>query len=742
MNEHNLLAGNTIFQKRRNSQWTWRSPTNSLFQIDYILCKKRWRNSLHDCQAHSSSDPVGSDHRIVVTKCKLSLRSRKKKPMQKLDWKKLDDQVISNAIDEQINVKWNNCKDKSYTKFAEISLNVCKENLPLICRVKTNEPALIAIARSQVLSSSIAYVQANQLNLRTTYNNEEEKRINRILDQADKSESTDGLKNAWNLVKELSGKKKSKTVFIKSDDRLKSWKNHFESLLNNNLEPMDNDADINTIFPLNDNIPTGDFTVPEIESAIKQMKLGKAAGLDGLPLEFWRKHFNHLLEFCNVTLNGNRPPEWGCSAIVPVPKKGDLTKVDNYRGISLTQVAAKVYNRLILNRIRPEIDKILRFNQNGFRPSRSTSSQIMALRRIIEEMKNHNLEAVITFIDFRKAFDSINRSKMFKILLAYSVPPRLVEGIKLMYTDNKATVMTSEGETDFFKVLTGVLQGDPLAPYLFVIVLDYALRIAVIEDQDGITLRRRKSRRHPADIALLSCTIQAAEELLHRLQTSRQIIGLSLNAKKTQLMHLNSVSNDELKSIDGSDIVKVEDFKYLGAYTDTCHDIDIRLAQAWSALNALDRVWKTKVSTKTKITIFKATVESILLYSCESWSLTATLSKKVDGSYTRMLRKVKNIPPSSHITNRDLYGDLPPVSSLIQKRRLQLAGHVLRGNEPATKLLLWEPEVAQRKRGRPRMTLKKVIERDTGMRKDEIVRLANDRVRWRELTMSSLKVDV
>ena len=69
---------------------------------------------------------------------------------------------------------------------------------------------------------------------------------------------------------------------------------------------------------------------------------------------------------------------------------------------------------------------------------------------------------------------------------------------------------------------------------------------------------------------------------------------------------------------------------------------------------------------------------------------------------------------------------------------MQLVGHVLRGNEPATKLLLWEPEATQRKRGRPCMTLKKVIERDTGMRKDEIVRLANDRVRWREFTMSSL----
>ena len=84
----------------------------------------------------------------------------------------------------------------------------------------------------------------------------------------------------------------------------------------------------------------------------------------------------------------------------------------NYRGITLTAIAAKIYNLLLLNRIRPELETILRKNQNGFRQKRSTVGQILTVRRLIEGVKAKNLKAVIMFVDFSKAFDSIHRSKI------------------------------------------------------------------------------------------------------------------------------------------------------------------------------------------------------------------------------------------------------------------------------------------------------------------------------------------
>ena len=101
-----------------------------------------------------------------------------------------------------------------------------------------------------------------------------------------------------------------------------------------------------------------------------------------------------------------------------------------------------MYNRTILNHIRGAIDTHLRENHNGFREGRATISQILALRRIIEEVKKNNLTAGLCFIDFKKAFDSINREVMMTILKAYGVAPNLLRAIGTMYEGTRARVVT------------------------------------------------------------------------------------------------------------------------------------------------------------------------------------------------------------------------------------------------------------------------------------------------------------
>ena len=126
----------------------------------------------------------------------------------------------------------------------------------------------------------------------------------------------------------------------------------------------------------------------------------------------------------------------------------------------------------------------------GFRPARSTSSHILALRIIAVKVPGHHKVALIIFIDFKKAFVLSTEKKMLQILLAYGIPPENGNAIRVIYKNTSALVMTSEGKTDVFPIDTGVLQGDPLAPFLFVIHLDFAL-CSAIDTSAALTLKKK-----------------------------------------------------------------------------------------------------------------------------------------------------------------------------------------------------------------------------------------------------------
>ena len=134
---------------------------------------------------------------------------------------------------------------------------------------------------------------------------------------------------------------------------------------------------------------------------------------------------------------------------------------------------------MILNRIRPAIDPILRKNQNGFRKNRSTSGKFLTIRRILGSVKSKNLPLTLLFIDFSKELDSIKRNKMEQILQIYGIPTETIEAIRMLYRNTRSTVGSPDGDTAFFEIISGVLQGDTLAPFLFILCLDYILKTSV-----------------------------------------------------------------------------------------------------------------------------------------------------------------------------------------------------------------------------------------------------------------------
>ena len=149
----------------------------------------------------------------------------------------------------------------------------------------------------------------------------------------------------------------------------------------------------------------------EIKNAIKDMKNGKAAGIDNITVGMMKAGINITVDVLHDLLSliweeERIPEDWCKGLIVKLPKKGDLTNCGNWRGITLMPTAAKVMGKVIIKRISRGVDKKLRKEQAGFRSGRSTIEQIFVLRNIIEQSVEWNASLYICFIDYEKAFDS------------------------------------------------------------------------------------------------------------------------------------------------------------------------------------------------------------------------------------------------------------------------------------------------------------------------------------------------
>ena len=207
---------------------------------------------------------------------------------------------------------------------------------------------------------------------------------------------------AWQTINEVSRRKstvKAKLQAANQQERIKLWKQHFENLLGN--PPKVTHEPITRIISKQLDIKLGPFTQEELDSVLRKIKNRKAAGLDEIPPEVWktRQFDDILLRHCNAVYNQNTIDRWIKGCILPSLKKvtSDLPRTTTIC-ISLTSIAAKIYNAQLRNRI----DNILRKNQNGFRRNRSTTSQILTIRRILEGVRAKNIQATLLFVDFTK----------------------------------------------------------------------------------------------------------------------------------------------------------------------------------------------------------------------------------------------------------------------------------------------------------------------------------------------------
>ena len=803
-----LRPAHTHFKHRKSRLSTYRDPKGNFYQIDHIAISQKWWKSLRDCRAYNILD-IGSDHKVVSAHIKLSLRAEKKKANNRCKFmtEKLSDAKTCKDFDLKLKNRFESlfdealCEDKQdeIQKRSDALNNALQTTSERILgkRPKKKQPNWVSSKTLQLMDAQgkakAAYKQSQlaidkklwrqiQNQVSSAYSKDQsayEEAQLKALELADRKHE---CSTTWKIINEMTekptiaaaSKVRMTDVSIPkySNERLCDWCNYFSTLLNNK-NPYYDPAYLPTPSPDNPKIPVTYITREEVKNAINDFKKGKSPGPDyAMTAEVLQTGGAFIVDEINticqlVFKERHAPTQWTSSMMIPLPKKGNLELKTNFRGICLTSIAAKVYNRVILNRIREPIDAILRRNQAGFRKGRSCIQQIHILRRIMEGASSQDIPLFITFIDFMKAFDSIDREMMFAILRHYGIPEQIVSAIRVLYDDSTSRVYVEGEFSEAFKITTGVLQGDVLAPFLFIIVIDYVSKQSE-EDFGYVTHKgsaprtsQRPTRSTSAiqcaserklndlafadDVALLENSAVRAQKQLDAYKENAAKVGLRLNIKKTEQMQLNQPKDANITKlvVDGQEIAVVDDFKYLGSYVgSTEKDVNTRIALAWVAFARLKPLLRASRPTiEFKIRLFNAACISILLYGCESWVLTEPLKKKLDTfarTCYRIILGVKQV--EVHMKNDELYKKVSqyPIRDQIRERQLKFTGHCLRMDkeELAYIYIFYKSEIRQNKRGRANTNYHDQIsthltnDAKVRLEVDQIARMARDKIGW------------
>ena len=470
----------------------------------------------------------------------------------------------------------------------------------------------------------------------------------------------------------------------------------------------------------------GPFSQEELQTVLASLKKNKAPGPDGLPNELFQL-LDHtaelaLLDVYNEIRNKrDMPQEWLEARVVTIFKgKGSDTDPANYRPIALLNVVYKILAAMIQKRLAKHMDHSIRPLQFGFRAGKSTQNPLFILRRAMEWANNADRPLQLLFLDWKQAFDSLDHTAMIIALRRVGVPETELLLISRFYEQATFEVQDPKGDKAVGNFSSGIRQGCPVSPYLFVLVLS-----VIFQDVDNRLLMQgiptnTWSPNHPHydleyadDTLLMSLTIPQMQSMLSALETEADFYGMALNATKTEALE------------DPRYVPTSTQVKYLGSMVTWDKPFDEafphRKALAEEAYKKLRLVWNSSMSKKSKLRVFQSVFIPVLLYGLDVFTLTTPLLERIDAFYFRFLRRIIKIPASyiSRVTNHTVwaqanYPKKPSEFILKMEKKLILRTFKAPREDPMHNVLFASGfrdriNLQGRRRGRPTPTWLQVI---------------------------------
>ena len=778
---NDLKLANTFGPHKASRRWTWHSPNGEHHnQIDYIMVKKRFQTSINIAKTRSfPGADIGSDHDLVMMTFKLHLKKVSKlgHTRIKFDLEKLKDPEIAETFKAMIGGKFapltlldadDSNMDEMVNKFNVAVTETANEILGKYRHRKqpwvTPDIFHLCDKRSELKKDKFTtegakqYKAVNQQIKKGMAKAREawiEERCQEIDDNLDKNNS----KKAYQLVKDLTSSKQGRITTIQDKngkcltedkDILNRWTEYCSELYSHKAK---GDPKVLKHPPVTntDNYP---ILREEVEAAVKSLKPGKSAGVDNIPAELIQAGgetmIDALLNICNkIWQTGEWPTSWTQSLVITLPKKGNLQQCQNYRTISLVSHASKVMLKILLNRLKPQAEKIIAEEQAGFRPGRSTAEQIFNLRILCERYLQHQQDLFHVFVDFKKAFDRVWHAALWSTMKLYNINANLIKVIESLYSKATSAVYYNGSIGEWFKTTVGVRQGCLLSPTLFNIFLERIMTDALEDHEGSVSIGGRTitNLRFADDIDALAGKEEELVKLVNHLDKTSTTYGMEISAEKTKLMTNNTKGISSDIRIGGQKLETVQSFKYLGSVvTDegSKQEILSRIAQTIGALSKLKTIWKDKnIALSCKIRLMHSLVISIFLYACETWTLTAELERKIQAIEMRCFRRLLGISYRDHVTNEEVrnrirhaIGPYEDLLTTVRKRKLRWYGHITRSTGLAKTILQGTVQGGRRK-GRQKKRWEDNITEWTGLKLSEALRKAEDREGWRKVVARS-----
>ena len=455
-------------------------------------------------------------------------------------------------------------------------------------------------------------------------------------------------KQFWSIINKMNNWGKERTDPTEQI-RPNEWVKYFKMLLKDGNEGASPDGNFsenlrdgiysntheghNTFEPILDSR----ITVTELREALSELKPGKAPGPDGILVEYL-KIFGGVCERILLKLvrllfsNHLYPSNWTLNFLKPIYKKGDVKDPNNYRGIAIGSAFAKLFSQILLKRLIKYINlkNIISPKQIGFMQGCRTSDHIFLLQTIVEKVvKNQKGKLYAAFIDFKKAYDTVNRDLLLERLKALGINGIFLRNVEAMYKRTGYFIKVKSGHLENkINSNLGLKQGCPLSPMLFNLYID-DIEDMFDEDCEPVCIQNERISHflYADDLVLLSHSSGGLQRCLDRLAGFSKDKQLTINTDKSKTMVFNQTGKffKTNFTVDGKKLEPVQTFCYLGFDLKSSgavkHAMNILNDKAKKALQPLlCTIARFNLPVINSLKLFHTFISPIILYNVENWA--------------------------------------------------------------------------------------------------------------------------